>query len=151
MLRASRKHAYSNILKISPPKTENFLIKNSDIFSDFCSKLDCGYMLEPPHRDGSIEYPQSMFLSRNKKNNVYLCKPQFNYIKVGFKGSKLNRYVFVTDCGIPGYLHLYFPVCFSAHPHKMGSTVKEEHFVPKISKFFCFRVHSSFRRKSKQY
>ena len=27
-----------------------------------------------------------MFLSRNKKNNVYLCKPQFYYIKVGFKG-----------------------------------------------------------------
>ena len=27
-----RKHAYSNILKILPPKNENFQIKNSDIF-----------------------------------------------------------------------------------------------------------------------
>ena len=27
-----------------------------------------------------------MFLSRNKTNNVYPCKPQFYYIKVGFKG-----------------------------------------------------------------
>ena len=27
-----------------------------------------------------------MFLSRNKENNVYPCKPQFYYIKVGFKG-----------------------------------------------------------------
>ena len=27
-----RKHAYSNILKISPPKTESFQIKNTDIF-----------------------------------------------------------------------------------------------------------------------
>ena len=27
-----RKHAYSNILKILSPKTENFQIKNSDIF-----------------------------------------------------------------------------------------------------------------------
>ena len=27
-----RKHAYSNVLKILPPKTENFEIKNSDIF-----------------------------------------------------------------------------------------------------------------------
>ena len=27
-----------------------------------------------------------MFLSRNKKkNNVYLCEPQFYYIKAGFK------------------------------------------------------------------
>ena len=36
-----------------------------------------------------------MFLSRNKKNNVYPCEPQFYNIKVGFKGSKLYRYVFV--------------------------------------------------------
>ena len=43
-----------------------------------------GYSLEPPRRGGSNEYPQSMFLSRNKKNNVYPCKPQFYYIKVGF-------------------------------------------------------------------
>ena len=33
-----RKHAFSNMLKISPPKTESFQIKNSDIFSYFCSK-----------------------------------------------------------------------------------------------------------------
>ena len=30
-----------------------------------------------------------MFLSKNKKNNVYPCKPQFYYIKVGFKGVKI--------------------------------------------------------------
>ena len=29
-----------------------------------------------------------MFLSRNKKNNVYPSKPQFYYIKVGFKGGQ---------------------------------------------------------------
>ena len=29
-----------------------------------------------------------MVLSRNKKNNVYPCKPQFYYIKVGFKGGQ---------------------------------------------------------------
>ena len=34
-------------------------------------------------------------LSRNKKNNVYPFRPQFYCIKVGFKGSKLYRYVFV--------------------------------------------------------
>ena len=33
-------------------------------------------------RGGSNEYPQYMFLSRNKKNNVYPCKPQFYWIKV---------------------------------------------------------------------
>ena len=45
-----------------------FLLKN----------IDCGN-----------EYPQSMFMSRNKKNNAYPCKPQFYYIKVRFKGVKL--------------------------------------------------------------
>ena len=50
---------------------------------------DCGYSLEPPRQGGSNEYPQSMFLSRNKKNNVYPSKPQFYYIKVGFKGVKI--------------------------------------------------------------
>ena len=30
-----------------------------------------------------------MFLSRDKKNNVYPCTPQFYFIKVGFKGVKI--------------------------------------------------------------
>ena len=82
-----RKHAYSNILKILPPKNENFLIKKkSDIFHISAQNIDCGYSLEPPRRGGSNEYPQSIVLSRNKKNNVYPCKPQFYNIKVGFKG-----------------------------------------------------------------
>ena len=45
-------------------------------------------------RGGSNEYPQSMFLSRNKKNIVYPCKPQFYYIKVGFKGVKITYVCF---------------------------------------------------------
>ena len=80
---------------ISPPKPENFRIKISDIFHISAQNIDCGYSLEPPRRGGSNEYPQSMVLSRNKKNNAYPCKPHFYYIKVGFKGSKLYRHVFV--------------------------------------------------------
>ena len=38
---------------------------------------------------GSNEYPQSMFLSGNKKYNIYPCKPQFYHIKVGFEGVKI--------------------------------------------------------------
>ena len=98
MCASLRKHAYSNIYKISPPKTQNFQIKNSDIFHTSAQNIDCRYSLDPPRRGGSNEYPQSMFLNRNKKNNVYPCKPQFYYIKVGFKGSKLYRYVFVMVC-----------------------------------------------------
>ena len=55
----------------------------------------------------SNEYPQSMFLSRNKKNNVYPYLPQFYYIKLGFKGVKIiwacfrdvNKVKLSTDCG----------------------------------------------------
>ena len=75
-------NAHSNILKISPPKTENFLMKNSDIFHISAQKHRLWYSLEPPRRGGSNEYPQSMFLSRNKKTNVYPCKPQFYNIKI---------------------------------------------------------------------
>ena len=74
-----RKHAYSN-------KTEKFQIKSSDFFFHISAQnIDCGYSLEPPRRGGSNENTQSMFLSRIMKNNVYPCKPQFYYIKVGFK------------------------------------------------------------------
>ena len=81
-----RKHAYSNTLKILSPKITNFQIKYSDIFHISAQNIDCGYSL------------QSMLLSRNNKNNVYPCKPQFYYIKVGFKGSKLYRRVFMMMC-----------------------------------------------------
>ena len=71
-----RKQAYSNILEILPPKYENFQIKNSDIHIS-AQNIDCGYSLEPPRRGGSNEYPQSRFLSRNKKNNVIPVNPSF--------------------------------------------------------------------------
>ena len=90
-----RKHAYSNMFTMSPPKNSRFSDRNSDIFHIPAQNINCWYSLEPPRRGGSNEYPQSMFLSRSKKNNKYPCKPQFYYIKVGFKGSKLYRRVFV--------------------------------------------------------
>ena len=84
-----RNHAYSNMLKNLPPKNENFQIKKFWYFNISAQNIDCGYSWEPPRRGGSHEYPQSMFLSRNKKTNVYCCKPHFYYIKMGFKGVKI--------------------------------------------------------------
>ena len=80
---------FKYVLKISPSKTESFQIKILIFFHISAQNIDWRYSLEPPRRGGSNEYPQSMFLSRNKKNNVYPCKPQFYYIKVGFKGVKI--------------------------------------------------------------
>ena len=91
--RTLRKHAYSNTLKISSPKTESFQIKTNTLHI-VAQNMDCGYSLEPPGRGGSNEYPQSRFLSRNKKNNIYPYKSQFFYIKVGFKRVRIIKACF---------------------------------------------------------
>ena len=64
-------------------------VNSFDIFRISAQNIDFRYLLEPHRQGGSNEYPQPMFLSRNKKNNVYPCKPKFYYIKVGFKGVKI--------------------------------------------------------------
>ena len=79
-----------NYIEKFTTKTESFQIKILIFFFYISAQnIDCGYSLEPPRRGGSNEYPQSMFLSRNKKNYVYPFEPQFYYIKVGFKGVKI--------------------------------------------------------------
>ena len=46
--------------------------KNLIFFTSISAQyINCGHSLEPPRRGGSNKYPQYMFLSRNKKNNVY--------------------------------------------------------------------------------
>ena len=42
----------------------NFSDKNSDIFHISAQNIDCEYLLEPPRRGGSNEYPQSMFFEQ---------------------------------------------------------------------------------------
>ena len=80
-----RKHAYSNILKILPPKKWKFSDKKIWFFFHVSAQnIDCGYSLEPPHLSAQhrlwvLIRTASM---RKKKNNVYPCKPQFYYIKV---------------------------------------------------------------------
>ena len=77
------KHADSNIFRIlsqkkkkrkkkekKTKKSENFQMKNSGSFHISALNVDCGYLLEPPWQGGSNEYPQSMFLRRNKKINI---------------------------------------------------------------------------------
>ena len=80
---------FKYIVNFNSKKAEIFQMKNSDIFHISAQNIDCWYSLEPPRQGDSNGYPQSMFSSRNKKNNVYPCKPQFYCIKVGFKGVKI--------------------------------------------------------------
>ena len=37
------------------------------IFLSMLKNIDCGYLLEPPRRGGSNEYPQSMFEQKYEK------------------------------------------------------------------------------------
>ena len=76
----------------STTKNEQFSVKKNDIFHISAQNIDCGYSLEPLRRGGSNEYPQSMFLSRNMKNNVYPVNPSFTILKWGLRGSKLYRH-----------------------------------------------------------
>ena len=93
-----RIHAYSNMWKISPSKkTENFQIKNSDIFHISAQNIDCGYSLEPPRRGGSNEYPQSMFYAVIRKIMYTPVNPSFTILKWRLRGSKLYSYVFVMQ------------------------------------------------------
>ena len=68
------KHAYSNIMKISP---ESFLDKNTYIFHISVQNIDCRYSLEPPRRGGSNEYSQSMFWVEIRKIMYTPVNPSF--------------------------------------------------------------------------
>ena len=58
-------------------KTENFQLKNSDIFHISAQSIDCVYSLEPPRRGGSNEYPQSMFYAVIRKIMYTPVNPSF--------------------------------------------------------------------------
>ena len=65
-------------------KNESFQIKILIFFYIPAQNIDCGYSLEYP-REAVLTSAHNLFLSRNKTNNVYPCKPQFYYIKCGLR------------------------------------------------------------------
>ena len=98
-----------------------------------------------------------MFISRNKKNNVYPCKPQFYYMTVGFKGRGGGQNYIVmfswwsgvkllhwklrelytpgrlsASLFVQGRYFLEISVCFPAHqvPSTIGSTLKGKNLLP---------------------
>ena len=70
-------------------------MKNSKFFHISAQNIDCGYSLEPPRRGGSNEYPQSMFSAEIRKIICTPLNPSFTILKLGSRGSKLYRRVFV--------------------------------------------------------
>ena len=72
-------------------------IVNMYNFLIFAQNIDCGYTLEPPHRCGSNEYPQSMFSSKNKKIMNTPVNPIFSILKWGVRGYTLHGHVSMMD------------------------------------------------------
>ena len=89
----TRLYKYSE--NLPQKKNENFQIKNSDIFYISAQNIDCGYSLEPPRRDGSNGYRQSMFWAEIRKIMNTPVNPSFTVQKWGLRGSKSYRHVFV--------------------------------------------------------
>ena len=84
-----RKHAFSNILKISPPKTERFLIQILIFFTILPKTLIMGTRENRlPEAVQTSTHNLCFWAEVRKIYNVYPCKPQFYYIKKGFKGVK---------------------------------------------------------------
>ena len=72
------------IENFSKAKIENYW-KNLDIFLIFAQNKDCGYTLEPP---------QSMFWSKNKKNRCTPAYPSFAIYNWGLRGVYMARVCF---------------------------------------------------------
>ena len=107
-------------------KNWKFSDKNSYIFHISTQIIDFGYLLEQPQWGGSNKYPQSMFLRRNKKKNVYPFKPKFYYIKVGFRGSKLYRHVFVMTARLCRFIWVFvLSYCIKAHTNHRNTIKKK--------------------------
>ena len=58
-------------------------------FLNFAQNIDCGYTLEPP-----LTSTHDLCFGAKIRKNVYPCKPQFYYIKVGCKGVFVTRTCF---------------------------------------------------------
>ena len=93
-----RIHIYSNIYKISPPKTENFQIKISDIFHISDQNIDCGYSLESPWRGGSKEYYNLCFWAEIRK--IMYNPVNHSFTICGLRGSKLYSMLSWWVCNI---------------------------------------------------
>ena len=52
-------------------------------YFSFAQNIDCGYTLEP---EAVLMSTHNLCFGAKIRKNVYPCKPQFNYIKVGCKG-----------------------------------------------------------------
>ena len=66
------------------------------IFLISAQNIDCGYSLEPPHRSGSNDYPQSICFQQKYEKYRNFLSENFHFLVVKFS-VYLNRHVFVMS------------------------------------------------------
>ena len=71
-------------------KNVNFQMKNYNIFLIFAQNIDCGYTLF----EAVLTSTHNLCFKVKIRKNVYPCKPQVYYIKVGCKGLFVTRTCF---------------------------------------------------------
>ena len=86
--------------KFHHQKMKIFRLKKSWYFSYFWSKQRMWVLLRTASARRFSWVPITYILSRNKRNNIYPSKPQFYYIKMGFKGVKVIWVCFRDDSAV---------------------------------------------------
>ena len=101
-----RKYAYSNILRILPPKNENFQMKNSDIFLISAQNIDVG-------TEAVLMSTHNLCFEQQYEKYQSLLPEKFQFLEMKFS-LYLNRPVFVMVCGfICGFYGFVFICSFS--------------------------------------
>ena len=78
-------------------KNVHFQMKFVNIFLIFAQNIDCGYTLDFDLRrvsEAVLTSTHNLCFGAKIRKNVYPCKPQFYYIKVGCKGVFITRTCF---------------------------------------------------------
>ena len=87
-------------------KNVHFQMKNYNIFLIFAQIIDCGYPLERLS-EAVLTSTHNLCFGAKIRKNVYPCKPQFYYIKVGCKGAFVTRTSF-RDVSLLNYQRTEF-------------------------------------------
>ena len=136
-----RKHAYSKFIENFTNKNWKFSDKKLWYFSYFCSKHRLWVLVWIGSQRRFSRVSTISVLSRNKKNNVYPCKLQFYYIKVGLIGSKLYRYVFVMVLTVPcAWWHLLTYLLLRT---RVQDALKIADYIPEVKvncRFVCHQL-----------
>ena len=93
-------------------KFDNFQLKSFDNFLIFAQNSRLWVQVRTASVRRFLRVTTLYVLEHKKENNVYPCKPQFYYIKVGCKGYTLHGHVSMMNWGLQWYICIIFSYLF---------------------------------------